>query len=117
MSLAGKEARAVECEENNGGGRMEGWGYKESRRVGWGGVSLCLLMRCGFGGFSGSICWPVLPTCRQLVTACQSSRRGALLSLLTWWSKKKREGKVHRKGVFQASCVWVFFFFFLGDEM
>lgn len=21
----------------------------------------CLLMRCGFGGFSGSICWPMLP--------------------------------------------------------
>lgn len=50
-------------------------------------------MRCGFGGFSGSICWAILPTCRQLVTACQSLRRSTLLSLLTWRRKKQREGE------------------------
>lgn len=46
-------------------------------------IPFCILMRCGFGGFSGSICWAMLPTCRQRATACQSWRRGALLSLLT----------------------------------
>lgn len=86
MSLAGREAGAVEVEESNGGGM----GRDKERR---GENPFCLLMRCGFGGFSGSICWPILPTCRQLVTACQSSQRSSLLSLLTWRSKKKKEGE------------------------
>lgn len=55
--------------------------------------TLCLLMRCGFGGFSGSICWPLLPTCRQLVTACQSSatQRALITSDMAEQVKRERE--------------------------
>lgn len=100
MSLAGREARALELEEDNSRG-----GIRRGERGRRGKKKHCILMRCGFGGFSRSICWPELPTCRQLVTACQFSRRSAFLSLLTWRSKKKREGRLQRKGVFLAFCV------------
>lgn len=70
----------------------------------WGGISFYILIRCGFGGFGKSICLAIYATCLQLVDACQSSQRKALLSHLTWRSKK-RERRLYRKVVFLALFV------------
>lgn len=80
VSLAGREAKAEEIEESC---RVRG--RKNN--------SLYMLMRCGFGGFNESICSFLLATCRQLVTACQSWRRSALLSLLTCRERVGEEGE------------------------
>lgn len=58
-----------------------------------------ILIRCGFGGFGESICLAIYATCLQLVDACQSSQRKALLSHLTWRSKKReRRGNCRGRG-------------------
>lgn len=101
VSLAGRKAEAVELEGSCGGGmgrNKERGGREESSYI---------LMRCGFGGFSESICLVVLATCRQLVDACQSSQHNVVLSLLTWQSQERREEERGEmaEGTFLTLCV------------